>query len=177
MHTLALARRHYLERAVLGAVDGGPISPEQMRVLRLLVFNRGIRVGEVARALGIKPSATSLMLDRMGERGFIERFRDGGDGRILRLRPTGPGLALFKAAEQALEERLQRAIGAFTTHEVDDLTRLLGKLTRGLLEDESSLASLCFHCGVQPDGDCSLEMSYQSCPYRRRAGRARGPLR
>ncbi|MBJ02074.1 MAG: hypothetical protein CMK00_04295 [Planctomycetes bacterium] len=166
LHTLTMARHQNLEHRVLESVVGGPISPEQMRVLRLVVFNRGIRVGEVAAALGTKPSSTSLMLDRMTEHGFLERFPDGQDGRVLRLRPTENGLGLFLAAERDTEACLMQALSCFTAKEVRDLTCLLGKLTKGLLDGDGFFASLCFHCGANPDGECSLEMNYKSCPYR-----------
>jgi len=173
LHSLTIAMREVLEIRPLEQLTHGEISPDQLRVLRLVTFNRGSRVGQVAEGLGIKPSSASLILDRLEARGYIERYSDKDDRRVTRLRPSELGERIFEEAEERIGERLEQALKGFDTEKVRTFNRLLGKFIRGMMEGEQIFASLCFHCGIQATGTCVLDQKYESCPYLHRLAAGR----
>jgi DNA-binding MarR family transcriptional regulator len=64
----------------------------------------GLRLGELGRRLGIAPSTLSRNLDRLVERGLVEREPDPDDRRALRADLTADGrraAAAVKASELA----------------------------------------------------------------------------
>jgi len=165
LHSLTIAMREVLEVRPLDQLSEGEISPDQLRVLRLVSFNQGSRVGQVAEGLGIKPSSASLILDRLETRGYIERYSDADDRRITRLRPTEKGERVFEEAEGRIGRRLQVALKSFDAEKIAGFNTLLGEFIRGMMEGEKIFASLCFHCGIQATGTCVLDQKYENCPY------------
>ena len=168
LHSLGMAMRELLEVRPIAALESGEISPDQLRVLRLVSFNRGMRVGQVADGLGIKPSSASLILDRLEARGYLRRMVDSRDRRIIRLEPTQRGELVFEEADAASKAKLESATEEFSADQVAQLNSLIGRLIRGLMKGEKIFASLCFHCGSQVSGNCVLDMEYDHCPYRKR---------
>ena len=164
-HSLTVAMRELLEVRPLANLESGEISPDQLRVLRLVFYNQGSRVGQVAEGLGIKPSSASLILDRLEVRGYIARYNDSTDRRITRLKPTEAGERIFEEAEGLIEERFERALRGFDRPKVAEFNQLLGDFVRGMMEGETLFASLCFHCGIHVTGHCVLDQKYEHCPY------------
>ena len=168
LHSLGMAMRELLEVRPIAALEAGEISPDQLRVLRLISYNRGMRVGQVADGLGIKPSSASLILDRLEARGYLRRLVDSKDRRIIRLEPTPRGTLVFEEADASAKAKLESSLRDFSEEQVKQLNSLVGGLIRGLMRDETIFASLCFHCGARVSGTCVLDMKYEHCPYRKR---------
>ncbi len=74
-----------------------------------------LRLGELGRRLGIAPSTLSRNLDRLVERGFVERGPDPDDRRALRARLTESG---------------RRAVDDVRRHEADVASDIVGRLTQ-----------------------------------------------
>lgn len=75
--------------------------------------DRGLRLGDLGRRLGIAPSTLSRNLDRLVERGFIERGPDPHDRRALRAELTAEG---------------RRAVERVRQHEIDFARDILDRL-------------------------------------------------
>jgi DNA-binding MarR family transcriptional regulator len=73
----------------------------------------GLRLGELGRRLGIAPSTLSRNLDRLVDRGLVDRGTDPGDRRALRAQLTGSG---------------RRAVDDVRRHEADFASDILGRL-------------------------------------------------
>jgi DNA-binding MarR family transcriptional regulator len=76
---------------------------------------KGCTVSVIADRLAIRPSTVSKMLDRLVERGLMERRADRQDGRRTILRITDAGvLARVQVikARQELEDDLAKSLGA-----------------------------------------------------------------
>jgi DNA-binding MarR family transcriptional regulator len=63
-----------------------------------------LTMGELSRATLIPRSTATRMIDRMVDNGYVDRFRDGKDGRVVHIRLTDSGLELFLAATAQLRE-------------------------------------------------------------------------
>ncbi len=87
---------------------------QQLRVFAF-VFSRGSApISKVAEALGIKPNVASGIVQRLVDRGWIERSEDPNDRRVRMLALTDQG--------QALVDELSRIFLAKTRSLLDRLT-------------------------------------------------------
>jgi DNA-binding MarR family transcriptional regulator len=72
-----------------GALD---VTMSQGRVLMVVGHGPGCTMGELASRLGIGVSAATGLVDRLVERGVLERESDPADRRVVRVRMSPAGL-------------------------------------------------------------------------------------
>ena len=84
-----------------------PLAPSELEVMRLLVRQPGLSVGEVARELGMQPSNASSAIRALVARGLLLRRPDERDGRISRLTPTDRAQTIRRQREAAWGELLR----------------------------------------------------------------------
>ena len=92
-----------------------------------------VRLSELNRHVLLSQPALSRMVDRLAERGLVERQSDPADGRGLRLSLTGAGRAL------------QRRVGR--SHARSVAAAMLAGLTPGELKE---LEAICLKLASQP---------------------------
>jgi DNA-binding MarR family transcriptional regulator len=63
-----------------------------------------LTMGELSQATAIPRSTATRMIQWMVDNGYVDRFRDRKDGRIVRVRLTDSGTELFLAATVQLKE-------------------------------------------------------------------------
>lgn len=102
-------------------------SAEDLQVLRLLLAEGSMRVGELARRRSSSVATTSARLDRLEKREFVVRERGAGDRRavIVGLTPVGRQLAT-----KSRWSRLSALAPLAERYPVDDLERLIAALDR-----------------------------------------------
>ena len=81
--------------------------------------------------------ALTRVIDQLESRGLVSRERSRRDRREVQLQLTATGRETVEAVIPAVVERLNTALVGFTAQELDELTRLLMKLT-ALLEGEAA---------------------------------------
>ena len=165
LHAISAVVHYLLERAPVEDLPGSPLTVDQMRLLRFIALNPGLRVTEVAKGLGIKASSASLGLDRLQTKEFINREGDGDDRRVIRLRVTEKGRALVDLVERTIETKLRAAatrLGAPTTKRVAEL---LVALVQALMHDEDYFGDLCLHCGPGYSESCVTHQMFGKCRY------------
>lgn len=67
---------------------------QQLRVFAFVYGRRETPTSHVAEALGIKPNVASGIVQRLVERGLVERHEDPDDRRVRLLTVTNRGMAL-----------------------------------------------------------------------------------
>ena len=72
--------------------------------------------------------ALTRVIDQLETRGLLERQRSTEDRRVVELKLTEQGSKTVENLIPVVVERLNTALDGFTTEEVGELTRLLGKL-------------------------------------------------
>jgi len=103
-----------------GPGDAGlPFS--ELEVMRLLVREPGLSVGEAAKALGLQSSNASAAVRSLVARGLVERRSDERDGRMTRLHPTRKAVAHRNRQEAAWGEQLARHLAELPDTERDRL--------------------------------------------------------
>jgi DNA-binding MarR family transcriptional regulator len=90
------------------------LTPREFGLLNQVVMEPGLSQARLGELLRIDRSTTVLMLDRLCERGWVERTADEADRRVYRIRPSRSGLAAHgRAAAEvaATEQRFLAPIG------------------------------------------------------------------
>jgi DNA-binding MarR family transcriptional regulator len=81
--------------------DAGPwleldMSTPQLKALLLISEEKGIRMRELARRMGGSFSNATVLVDRLVDRGFVERLAEPQDRRVVRVRTTEKGQRLIE---------------------------------------------------------------------------------
>ena len=102
-----------------------------------LVYNIGviltreqgaITMGEFGYALNVPLSTATRIADWMVDHGYVQRKRDPGDRRVVRLSLTDSGQELYRTINQFILERVEGLLSKFTPKEREDLIVLMQKL-------------------------------------------------
>jgi DNA-binding MarR family transcriptional regulator len=109
----------------------GEVSMKEYDVLYALTKAEGpVRLTDLHRRVLLSQPALSRMVDRLVERGLVERCEDAGDKRVVRLALTDAG----RACQREVGRAHARDVSAAMTERVTDaeLDELL-RITRALL--------------------------------------------
>jgi len=93
------------------------LSLPQYDVLRRLSLagEACVRMGEVADALLFSSGAATKVLDRLVDRGLVERGADPDDRRTVLVGLTDDGRALFARAQRTHGDSIQEKVGPFAS--------------------------------------------------------------
>jgi DNA-binding MarR family transcriptional regulator len=105
------------------------LSVAQFDVIAQIGANQGLTQQELAQALLVTKGNVCQLLDRLEQRGLIER-RPAGTGRSNRLYLTKEGQRLYDVAVPAQEQMIATRFAALTDDEQQTLLHLLRKLDR-----------------------------------------------
>jgi DNA-binding MarR family transcriptional regulator len=110
----ALLSAHGVLMKQFGAEDiWGEVSMREYDVLYTLSKCRGcLRLGELNRHVLLSQPALSRMVDRLAERGFVERRADPADGRGVCLSLTAAGRAVQREVGRRHARSVARAMTA-----------------------------------------------------------------
>ncbi len=109
------------------------LTRSQWWVLTYLYFNEGITQTELSGLLDIERATLGRLLDRLGEKGWIERRSDPNDRRVKRVYLTGEVETLMQTMRaMAAEVRGQAFVGIDAT-EQETLIGLLVHIKGNLL--------------------------------------------
>jgi DNA-binding MarR family transcriptional regulator len=99
------------------------ISMTHFHVLTLLRHHGEQPMGQLAEILDASMSSATGIIDRMEERGLVERVRVPDDRRVVLVRPTVAGEALVDEAELIRSDVMRAAIGRLSLEQVERLSR------------------------------------------------------
>jgi DNA-binding MarR family transcriptional regulator len=98
------------------------ISMTHFHVLTLLRHHDAMPMGRLAEILDASMSSATGIIDRMEERGLVERVRVPDDRRIVLVRPTQAGLDLVDEAELVKSGVMTSALQRLTREQLERLT-------------------------------------------------------
>jgi DNA-binding MarR family transcriptional regulator len=129
-------RLRALEEELFGRHD---LTPQQYNALRLL---RGehpdkLRTLDLAGRLVSRAPDITRLLDKLEQRGLIERDRPADNRRVVRVGITEAGLALLRELRDPLRQCHVRQLGHLSRKELKELSALL-RAARQPHEDSSS---------------------------------------
>lgn len=116
------------------------VGPADLRCLDWLT-DGPMSAGQLSAATGLKPAATTALLDRLEAKGLIERYREDRDRRVVLVRMTPRGVAEVGALYGPLVTEGQRMFDRLTEHDLTVMREYLDACTaltdrhRGLIAD------------------------------------------
>ncbi len=117
-------RLRALEDELFGRHD---LTPQQYNALRLLRSEHPAKINTLdlaARLVSRAPDITRL-LDKLEQRGFIERERPADNRRVVRIGITAAGLALLQELHDPLQDCHARQLGHLSRKQLKELVALL----------------------------------------------------
>ncbi|TDD63840.1 MarR family winged helix-turn-helix transcriptional regulator [Actinomadura rubrisoli] len=82
------------------------VSPAGFFTLRLLLFEDGLRAGEIAKRLLIAPATVTSVVDTLERNGLVERRRSDEDRRAVLVHVTDAGRGLIRDKGKPIAEDL-----------------------------------------------------------------------
>jgi DNA-binding MarR family transcriptional regulator len=87
------------------------ISMTQLHVMNMLERHGEMAMSRLAEMLDVSDSNATGLIDRIEERGFVERIRVPSDRRVVLVRITDRGREVMEEVETLREEMLERMLG------------------------------------------------------------------
>jgi MarR family transcriptional regulator, organic hydroperoxide resistance regulator len=87
-------------------------------------------IGSLASRLNIAGTNVSTMCKKLESKGFIERVRDGGDERVVKVVLSEKGIHVVEEMNQELIEKISRAIQGETDQSLYEIINGLKKLNK-----------------------------------------------
>jgi DNA-binding MarR family transcriptional regulator len=130
--------RRALRRGARVADPGNTLAVAQLELLSAVVEHPGMRPGQLARLLHMRPNTVTTIVNALGSRGMLERVPAAGDKRAVELTATEAGheavlswqatnAAVLHLALSTLPARQRRAL-ASAVPAVDALARAVDQL-------------------------------------------------
>ena len=120
------------------------ISMTHLHILWLLEHHGDLTMGRLAELVDVSLSNASGLIDRMEERGLVERVRVPDDRRVVIVRVSPEGERIRDEIEAIKQDQMRSILGNL---DVDQLTRLFGAVTdlRGAVAQEIGQDHLQVH--------------------------------
>ncbi|WP_231893471.1 MarR family winged helix-turn-helix transcriptional regulator [Rossellomorea aquimaris] len=107
----------------------------QFYILSLLSTTDSTKSTELAEQLDVKPSAITVMIDRLLKNKFVTRERDERDRRIVKLALTSEGKEAFEKAKTLRREIFTRYLSYLEEDDVDRFVSIYEKLAAAIEKD------------------------------------------
>jgi len=108
------------------------ISMMQLHVLHLLEWHGELTMSRLADVLDVSVSAATGLIDRIEERGFVERIRVPTDRRIVLVRITDPGRQLLDDVEVLRTEIMLRVLEQLDPEQLERIAGAMADLRAAL---------------------------------------------
>ena len=124
----ALMTAHARLLRQFAADDWEDLSMREYDVLYTLAKRGPSRIGELGESVLLSQPGLSRLVDRLAQRGLVERFADPADGRSVQVGLTPQGAACQKKVGRRHARAVAQAMAVLTPSEQQQLLTLAGKL-------------------------------------------------
>jgi DNA-binding MarR family transcriptional regulator len=121
-----------LRCASMGRLVQGHVSLSHMHVLWLLQHHGSMTMSRLADLLDVSLSNATGIIDRMEEKGLIERVRVPDDRRLVLVKPGDAGMRALAESETTKRERLRALLGHLSQPERTVVLSAFRSLRRAL---------------------------------------------
>lgn len=111
--------------------------PQTMLLLELRGTG-GCSMGELARHLRVTQGVATRMVDRLVDKGLVERKRDVADRRVVLVAPTAEGEAIARHIEVVNRGKIMRLLAEVPEKERGDQLAFLKGMLRQLEKEEAA---------------------------------------
>lgn len=127
----ALMRQFKLEPGLLAGSAYADLHINDVGLLSILAEAGDWTVRGLAQALSAPDSTVSSALDRLENRGLVERRRRTSDRRVMRVELTADGRALTDRLRAGQMENSRSMLARLTPEDRDHLVRLVAAVAQG----------------------------------------------
>ena len=129
---LTVARGRLFKQATVAAQV--PLEPSAVQLLWLLRDATGPRrIGEIAAAMQVEGPHVTRTVQRLQNKGLVERVVDSSDRRARHIAITPAGAKAVDRYRRVVVGWLQDALAGWSEHDRQELARLTGRLAEDLL--------------------------------------------
>ena len=121
------------------------VSMSNLHVLSMLERHGALTMSRIAEALDVSLSNATGVVDRMEERGLVERIRDGEDRRVVHVGLTEVGRSVLSDIEVFQSDALSAILDQLDERQLDRLTTALDDLRGGVLRANEVAPDLFAH--------------------------------
>ncbi|PFG03777.1 MarR family transcriptional regulator [Bacillus sp. es.034] len=126
-----VTNRHIQQEMAVALKDMNLTGP-QFFILYLLSTSEEMKSTELAEKLDVKPSAITVMIDRLLKNDLVSRQRDENDRRIVKLELTTGGREVFEMAKKVRRGIFSRYLAYLDEADVDQLVTIYEKLAAAI---------------------------------------------
>ena len=134
-HYLLMADQAVFQKRLLNALKKASPTAGQPKVLDYLKDHDGAGQKEIAAACHIEPATLTSVLNRMEEKGMIERRMRNGNRRSLYVFLTEKGKELSNVVEREFDRAEEQALAGFSPEEREECRRMLRRICENLTEN------------------------------------------
>lgn len=114
------------------------VSLAHMHVLWLLQDQGSLPMSRIAEALDVSLSNATGLVDRMEERGLVERTRVPQDRRVVLVRPTDHGRAVVEELELVRRSHMERILRHLSPAQLAGIRRALDDVRAAYAAEQES---------------------------------------
>ncbi|MBI3811999.1 MAG: MarR family transcriptional regulator [Nitrospirae bacterium] len=119
------------------------VTGPQLWALRTVYVEGQLSMGELSRTMYLHMSTVSGVVDRLEEKGYLERTRGVSDRRVVKISLTKAGKKLVQRGPEAAQGRLLHGLESLSPKEVQVIWSSLEKVVR-LMEIQDTKATFFF---------------------------------
>ncbi|MCY8913992.1 MarR family transcriptional regulator [Bacillus atrophaeus] len=110
------------------------VTPAQLFVLASLKKHGSCKISEIAERMEVKPSAVTLMVDRLEQKNLVVRKHDTEDRRVINISLTAEGDKNFEDILTGRKAILARYLSFLTEEELLQAAQITQKLAQAAAE-------------------------------------------
>ena len=107
--------------------DSG-LSPAQMHTIEVIGHHQNLMMKELSNRLGVTTGTLTVAVDRLEKLGMVKRKPHQHDRRSWLIVLTEQGKAMYEQHNRYYEELTQEISHELSDHEIETLTRLIGRI-------------------------------------------------
>ena len=119
------------------------VTGPQLWALRTIYIEGQISMGELSQRMYLHMSTVSGVVDRLEEKGYVERVRGDSDRRVVKISLTKAGKRLVQRGPEAAQGKLLHGLESLSQQEVKIIRSSLDKVVR-LMEIQDTKAKFFF---------------------------------
>jgi DNA-binding MarR family transcriptional regulator len=108
------------------------VSAPQLHCLLALYEHGPLPPSQIARHIMVKSSTVTGIIDRLEQKGFVERLRNSPDRRVITIKLTDAGEELARNAPPPIQYKIVDGLRKLPDSEITQIITSLSKLTRML---------------------------------------------
>jgi DNA-binding MarR family transcriptional regulator len=121
------------------------VSAAHLHLVSMIERHGGMPMSRIADVLDVSLSAATGLVDRMEERGLVERARVADDRRVVFVKLTDEGRQVLEDVEILRSEMLRSILGRLDPDRLRALSETLGDLRRAAAEAADAQPGLFAH--------------------------------